>query len=285
MPRRLPWGILVALLIAASIPSTLPASDAVNRKTKLKIQGQSLDLHLRLTSMAAETRPSLPLVLYASGDGGWFGVAVEMFNQIADLGYPTVGFSSRQFLKLNRKDHRLVTAEQLAEEYAAILSAAREVLGLADSTPSLLTGWSRGASFAVLAASEPPIRDHAVGVVAIGLTEREELQIVPPSEQDDDDEPPSSGRTAASTPGTFDTYGLISHLAPLRCAVIQATGDKYLPAASAQRLFGSDSDLRKFFAVAASNHRFSGGREAFAHSLAAALQWVRRTDQSLNRTR
>ena len=69
-------------------------------------------------------------------------------------------------------------------------------------------------------------------------------------------------------------YARIAELPPLPCAVIQATGDNYLPAASAQRRFGSDTPLRRFYRIDASNHRFSGGTAAFNVALADAIGWM-----------
>jgi hypothetical protein len=48
------------------------------------------------------------VVLYASGDGGWRGAAVDMFHQIAKAGYYTIGFSSRAFLNVERRRGALV---------------------------------------------------------------------------------------------------------------------------------------------------------------------------------
>jgi hypothetical protein len=63
-------------------------------------------------------------------------------------------------------------------------------------------------------------------------------------------------------------------VAPRRCAVIQATGDRYLQASRARELFGADTELRRLYEVTAKNHRFDGGADAFGAALRAALDWV-----------
>ena len=85
--------------------------------TSVVLHGKPLELHV-----SAPRTPRVPdvIVLYASGDGGWFGAAVDMFRQIAEAGYPVVGFSSRAFLRIERPRGALVTAAQLAAEYEKI---------------------------------------------------------------------------------------------------------------------------------------------------------------------
>jgi hypothetical protein len=131
----------------------------------------------------------------------------------------------------------------------------------------VLTGWSRGAAFAVLVGSEPRAREDLLGVVAIGLAEDEALRI---SEEDTDEGQPTPGRRR----GRFDTYARIAGIGRLPCAVIQATHDAYLPAARARQLFGSDTVARRFYAIEARNHRFSGGKAAFDAALLDAIRWI-----------
>ena len=67
--------------------------------------------------------------------------------------------------------------EQLAAEYQQILDTARRELRLQSGTEVVLTGWSRGAAFAVLAASAQGAPRGVRGVLAIGLSEGEDLAI------------------------------------------------------------------------------------------------------------
>ena len=223
--------------------------------------------------MSQPRTPAAPgvAVLYASGDGGWFGAAVDMFRRIADAGYPVVGFSSRAFLKIERpRGAPLVSAAQLAAEYEDIAAQARMALGLDDTSRMVLTGWSRGAAFSVLVASEPKEQHHLLGVIAIGLGEGEDLAVTDDDDDDSDDDPSSK----APKHWPFDTYARIAQVAPLPCAVIQATRDNYFPAASAHRKFGPDTPQRRFYTIDAKNHRFSGGKPAFDAALLDAMRWI-----------
>ncbi len=134
--------------------------------------------------------------------------------------------------------------------------------------PALLTGWSRGAAFAVLVASEPGEQQAIAGVVAIGLSEGEDLQINGAEDETDDG---SAGVEARTWP--FEPYQQIARLKE-PCAVIQSSHDNYLPAARARSLFGPDSASRRFYTIDAKNHRFSGGKDQFDLALLEAIDWI-----------
>jgi dienelactone hydrolase len=248
-----------------------PGGSAVTKAvtTRVMLHGVPLELHLAVPDQPA---PDAPIVLYASGDGGWFGAAVDMFHQLARAGYPVAGFSSRAFLKIQRPHGGLVNAAQLAADYEAIVTHARAALHQGDANRVVLTGWSRGAAFSVLAASEPAARGRLAGIIAIGLSAGEDLAAPADDEATDDGQPGEMGETARNW--RFDNYATIARLGPLACAVIQASHDNYLPAAAARRLFGPDTDRRRLYAIDAKNHRFTGGKAAFDAALLDALRWI-----------
>ena len=107
--------LLVLTGCSANQQPRTPATVAGREFTSsVLLHGKPLELHVSAPRMPAA--PDVVLV-YASGDGGWFGAAVDMFRQIADAGYAVVGFSSRSFLKIERPRGALVSAAQLADEY------------------------------------------------------------------------------------------------------------------------------------------------------------------------
>jgi hypothetical protein len=233
--------------------------------TTTTLGNQPFDLHL-----AAPSHPRAPdvLVLYASGDGGWFGAAIDMFRAVGDAGFYAVGLSTRTLLHLKLPTGQPRTVTEVGEDYKVILDRASEVLHLPPQSRVILTGWSRGASLAVLAASARHAPANLAGVVAIGLAAHENLGVSSDTDDDPEDTP------AVHDASTLDMYSLIGQLAPSRCAVIQATGDRYLQASRARELFGPDTELRRFYEVPAKNHRFSGGAEGFVAALRGALEWI-----------
>ena len=116
MSGRLPSFLLALLLVVPACavnprPVNTPTLPVRESRVSVMLHGKPLELHLSVPTGRA---PADALILYASGDGGWFGAAVDMFRRIAGAGYYTVGFSSRAFLKLDRPKGRLVNPEQLA---------------------------------------------------------------------------------------------------------------------------------------------------------------------------
>jgi hypothetical protein len=269
---RLWWLAVVAAAVALPgcvlnpHPRTQPAALVRELSRSVLLHGQPLELHLSVPQQPAGDGV---LVLYASGDGGWFGAAVDMFRLIGGAGHYTVGFSARSFLKLDRPRGTALNTARLAEEYGQILAYARSAMQLDPATPAILTGWSRGAAFAVLAGSEPVVRPELRGVIAIGLSEGEDLQVSDPADATDE-----GHATDAHPPWPLEPYARIAGLGGLPCAVIQASHDSYLPAARAQQLFGPETPVRRFYAVEARNHRFSGGTTAFANVLREAIHWM-----------
>lgn len=248
----------------------LPEGENVReRSTRASLHGTGLTLHLADSSNGAR-----PLVVYGSGDGGWFGAAVGMFEMIAEAGYPTAGFSTRALLKIEQSGHAPLTGEHITESYQVILTTARQALGLPADAPAILTGWSRGASLAVLAASDPGIDRAVTGIVAIGLPREDRLDVRPGDDGDPAASPATIATDGRSQAHELLMYPLVARIAARRSAIVQASGDRYLPAAQARTLFGTDSDVKRFFEVPADNHRFSGGKAALRQALLEALAWA-----------
>jgi pimeloyl-ACP methyl ester carboxylesterase len=237
--------------------------------TRLSLHGKQITLHLASPGVRS---PNQPIVLYASGDGGWFGAAVGMFHTLAARGFPVVGFSTKAFMSIEQGHHRPLAVDQVAEAYSQVLARARADLHLAVDAPAVLTGWSRGASLGVLVAARHPVDPAVVGVVAIGLAADERLDIE--GGTDDDAITTAADSTATRDGRVLDTYSAIDRIAPRRCVVIQASNDGYLPAAQAHTLFGADSAVKRFVEIQARNHRFNGGEAAFADALGEAVAWA-----------
>jgi hypothetical protein len=238
------------------------------------VHNETLTLHF--ATPLAPVPSSTPVVLYASGDGGWFGAAVGMFRTIAGCGLPTVGFSTKALMSIEHRWSRPLTVTHVVETYEQIINAARVQLGLASDAPVVLTGWSRGASLAILVGVNASETDsHVLGVVAIGLAADEELDL-----EGDDDDPATEDPLSPDRFGdeghtrSIAMYPLLSRLGSRRSVVIQASGDGYLPAIRARVLFGVDSATRRLVPVDARNHRFSGGESSFATELVKAVTWV-----------
>lgn len=262
------WALIA--MCSGLLASPLMAGDRIQPSfftRKIILNKQPFELHL---AQPAESSVPAVLVLYASGDGGWYGEAVGMFEDLAGLGYAVAGFSSRSYMKQLRDGDLPTTVRDLVEDYQEISRASRLALALPAPVPVVLVGWSRGAAFSVLAGSESDFKKECAGVIAIGLPDKEELKIRRQGKHIFI----ANLHKASQESLLFETYDRIPEISPIPFALIQSEHDDYLPARQAKVLYGTDSGVKRFFSVQAKNHRFSGGREDFRQKLGEALAWM-----------
>jgi hypothetical protein len=207
------------------------------------LHGHALRLHL------VNGDDPRPLVVFATGDGGWHRKDVELFTHVAKLGLPAVGFDARDYGR--HLGAPTLPASQLAADYARIIERAKQALRIAAARPVVLCGVSRGAGLAVIAAGEGRLGAPIAGVVAVALTEEEEFVTDQPA-----------------------PYEYLPRLGDIPVAVIQATRDAYLPADAARAHFGPDTPYRWFQPVQARNHSFGGARPELYLAVRRAFAWL-----------
>jgi hypothetical protein len=213
-----------------------------------------LDLHL---ARPEHLHPGTPLLLYATGDGGWRGKDVETYRRMIRWGYPVAGFSAPSYLKHLGFVSDTTTPGRLARDYQRLIEFAKATLSLPTGTRTILVGMSRGAGLAVVAAGRPELNAELAGVLAVALTKEEEYvrqyRV-------------KFGKSPSDMPRRevveFQTYEHLDRLQSLPLVVIQSTGDNYLPADAARGLFGPNTALRRLFAIQSRDHSFTDAREA-----------------------
>lgn len=223
----------------------------------LMLHGHALRLHL------VNGGDPRPLIVYATGDGGWHRKDVELFKQVAKLGLPAVGFDARDYV--THLGGPTLPAPSLAADYARIIERAKEGLRIAAARPVVLLGVSRGAGLAVIAAGQGGLGSPIAGVVAVALTPEEEFVTGQPA-----------------------PYEYLPRLGDVPVAVVQSTRDRYLPADAARARFGPDTPYRWFQPVQARNHSFGGARAQLYLAVRRAVTWllgVRSSDRRGIRTR
>jgi hypothetical protein len=266
LSRRALLG-LAALLCGACLnasPSLEPGTLARLFVRDAQLDTERIEVQLVRNTSAAGARP---MVLYATGDGGWRSADRGLFQHLASWGYPLAGFSARHYLEHLRFE--ATTPAHVAEDYRELIGFAKKALELPADTPTVLVGFSRGSGLAVVAAGQSELQPLLGGVLAIALSDEEEYV------RDDKTRagrgPPRSGDRRLAT---LRPYEILAGLDRLPLAVIQSTADRYLPAAQARQLFGPDGERRRFYPIQAGSHTFAGGRDALYEQARAALEWI-----------
>jgi hypothetical protein len=272
MDRFRRWLGLLACLASVSgcalspRPAAAPAGLPVADRAPVADQSIVLNDHtLRLHFARGVSGPRRPLLVFATGDGGWHRKDLALYRHLISFGYPTVGFDAHQYVTHLGRDAS-TTPARLAADYERIINAAKVTLGLPGEYPVLLVGVSRGAGLSVAAAGQRTLRPLLAGVLAVALTREEEyvkrarrIRVRGPR---------------SAIPEMVMLYDDLPRLAAMPVAVIQSTRDHYLPAADARVLFGADTPWRWFQPVQARNHSFGGARTQLYQAMERSLIWL-----------
>ena len=204
---------------------------------------------LHLARPAGDRRPR-ELLFHVTGDSGWHGLDPLFFDTMAGRGHTLAGVSARAVRACLGGLGPLATPPRLAAEYARLIELSEQRLGLEPGTRVVLTGLSRGAGLAVVAAGEPPLSGRIAGVLIMGLTADE-----------------GNVRPEAAPFALLDRVGC-----PL--LLLQSTHDRHVAAAEARRLFGPDGPRRRMVAIEAEGHTFGGHRDELFRQFEAGLSWI-----------
>jgi hypothetical protein len=235
----------------------------VARTVPVRMGGRDLEVTY-VTPATPRTREAL--ILFASGDAGYWGVSGEMIEHLAQERYYLVTYDARQLIAREKRSRTSAKIQELAALYDTILVDARHSLGIPDSVPMVVTGYSRGANLVVLSAGIRSLRHHLAGAVAVALCPKADY-IEAPTPAD----PLSS--VLVDDKGHIQTYAAIPLAGSLPFVVIQGSKDSYIGAEDARRLFGPDTPRRRFYTVEDS-HTFSDTRDVLMRDLDDALAWI-----------
>jgi fermentation-respiration switch protein FrsA (DUF1100 family) len=253
-------GLCLGAGCALHGPLFRESDGVVETMTTIRFHHRPVPLHLARRPDGGKS----PLVLYVTGDGGWRGADPLIFRALVQWGYPAAGMEARDYLDHLGDLDRRATPKRVADDYAHLYRQARRELGLLANTGVVLVGFSRGAGLAVLAAGQTALRPRLLGVVAMALTDEEDELALDASDPE--------GAPAKAV--AINPYRLLAAVGPLPVAVIQSTRDRYVPAAEARPLFGSDSSSRRLVVIDSDGHTFGGARDQLLQSLRDSLEWI-----------
>jgi pimeloyl-ACP methyl ester carboxylesterase len=175
-----------------------------------------------------------------------------------------VGFDATTYLTTFATPQKPVTPADITRDYDALASVALARPGVDAKTPLILAGWSLGAGYSVLVASQPDF-NHPVGrVVAISMRELGELAWR------------STDAIIYLTHGTpnekvFDVHEYLKQLNHTPIVFLNATDDDTSPMREAKSLYDAAPGTKRLYAVKASGHHFEAGEQEFYQDLDAAL--------------
>jgi fermentation-respiration switch protein FrsA (DUF1100 family) len=226
--------------------------------TPFDVRGRTLELRLY------GPRSGPPAVV-ASGDGGWIHLAPEAASILAAGGYFVVGVDTKQYLSAFTKGDQTLGPADVPRDFAALVDYAAR----GRTAKPVLVGVSEGAGLAVLAAADPAVKSAVLGVVTLGLPDRNELgwrfrdSVI------------YFTHKVPSEP-TFSALEVVSRLAPLPFAQIQSTHDEFVPLAEARRIQDRAREPKRLWVIDAGDHRFSDNAKELAQRLTEAMGWIAR---------
>jgi alpha-beta hydrolase superfamily lysophospholipase len=205
-----------------------------------------------------------PPVVVSSGDGGWIHLGPRVAEWLAGRGYFVVGFDARAYLAGFTSNGSMLHISDEPADYGALAAFASKATG----RKPILIGVSEGAGLSVLAATDPDTKARIAGVIALGLTNVNELgwrwkdaltylTHRPPNEP------------------AFTAVATVAGVAPLPLALLQSTHDEFVTLADTRRIFDHASAPKRIWLIEAADHRFSDNLATFDARLLEAIEWVR----------
>ena len=163
-------GVATSLIVLAGCTGArLPTKAGVYDVSVQAVQTARGEIHATYVRPVQSMHPDC-MVVFATGDAGWFGASGALFAHLAAERYTLAGFSAREILKESVDPGERITTAHAAQGLKELYAHAKRDLGLPDATPIIFVGFSRGASAVVFTAVHPELRGEVEGSVAIALT-------------------------------------------------------------------------------------------------------------------
>ena len=270
-------GVVHGQLVKGTGPLPIPAGNQVletayaKREVTVPLRGRKVVLHVYLPK---QIQQNAALVLFSSGSGGWHHFDDFVATALANNGLPVCGISTHSYLTGFYSTSRPATIDQVGADYADIIKESRTVVGLQNSRPIILAGWSLGAGYAPMIAAQPGIKPSILGVISIAI------------EKDNETALSVGNRLLTRLTGrmfgpSFDLAQYLPRVSPLPVAIIQAAQDRRASLKKANEIVAqagqAASAFRVFEVKSARGHSFAGGRPEFNETLNAVLAWFRAT--------
>ncbi|HKN81926.1 MAG TPA: alpha/beta hydrolase [Pyrinomonadaceae bacterium] len=220
-----------------------------------------------------ENATNQPLVLFTSGDGGWSPFCADIAAHIAATGATVVGVDAKDFLVKFASPQNPISPDELTRDYDAMARVAMARPGVDAKAPLVLAGWSLGADYSVLVASQREFTYQVSRVVAISLPMYGELAWRPAD---------AVIYITHKTPHekVFDAHEYLKQLNQTPIVFLNATDDSTAPLRETQSLYEATPASKRLYTVKASGHHFEGGEQEFYRDLDQGLSLQQMADKS-----
>ncbi len=257
--------LVVVLWLALSGCAQLASKPGAFTVTSEEVPTDQRVIHASYVRPVQDRHPGY-LLVFTTGDAGWWGTSGVIFEHLAEAGYSIAGFSAPEILKPIKNSGNGVTTARAAKALDEMYAHVRKHLGEPDSAKIIVVGFSRGATAVAFTAVHPELKDDIAGAVAIALTRETDYLRVPEHERGPNIQVDDKDR--------LQIYPALKLLGSTRLAVIQSTNDKYVPSAESRQLLGPDTATLRLYQVEARDHGFRGGRDVLFKDLDEAMGWL-----------
>ena len=151
-------GFAAMLLVFCQFASPAQTGD----KPAIEIRGRAQNVYY----YPASSKPPRGKILFAPGDGGWRGFAVEIAQEASSWGYDVYGFDTKHYLE-SFTGKTMLSEADVMKDMRSVASAIRSDAG----ERVIFIGWSEGAGLGVLQAAA----GLEVGVTAVTLAPADPL--------------------------------------------------------------------------------------------------------------
>ena len=246
------------LLLIIALSASLYAQIANPGKNSFSIRGQEQKIYLYPGTSAGEHRR----VLFAPGDAGCRGFAVEIAEQLSKEGYDTYCLDVLHYLE-SFTGRTILTTQQIASDFNLIARWIEQK----DHRPIPLVGWSEGAGLSLAAVASPANRVVFDGIVAIGLPED---NILAWHWKD-------IGGWITKKPlrePTFKSADFMPRISPLPLFLIGSTSTEWVTPEATRELFSLAYEPKRIAIITARDHKYSGNTKVFFNAFRQGLHWI-----------
>jgi dienelactone hydrolase len=258
------WAAAALLCVAATLLVLYAATRSrplpPEGKNALVIRGRQQDVYFYPAQGGVKDAPK---VLFLCGNGGWLKSAPEVAAEMSKTGYDVYGFDTKNYLETFTTDAGALKESDVQNDLAEVAKWMRTRWG----ERVTLAGQSTGAGLAALAAAAPQNKSLFKGVVAFGLSDKNELgwrtrDDITYITGADPDEP------------MFSAGDYVGKVAPLPLCIIQSSGDQFVARDESEALFAAAQEPKLYKLVQADDHVFDGNTEGFYEALREGLGWL-----------